>query len=158
MFFKHILFYLISALTLFTVEGIGSLVYGVVPPTPTYLTKRGTEHLGKRGSDAMLEGVRCLENPACRQPMYFWDLFLEDVRSWECIDNGQRKTYYHGQDRFMIVNNSGQRRCFRKRAVMHNVQVLWEATAKDCEGAGVMAHEGGEPRVQFYLYGGATGV
>ena len=115
-------------------------------------------HMSKRGSDAMLEGVKCLENPACSQPMYFWDLFLEDVRSWECIDNGQRKTYYHGQDRFMIVNNSGQRRCFRKRAVMHNVQVLWEATVKDCEGAGVMAHEGGEPRVQFYLYGGATGV
>ena len=155
---KHIVFLLTTTLTLFTAQGIGSPFHGVVPSIPAHLTRRGMEHLGKHGADAMLEGVRCLENPACQEPMYFWDLFLEHVRDWECIDNGQRKTYHYGQDRFMIVNNSGQRRCLRKRVVMHNVQVLWEATVKDCEGSGVMAHEGGEPRMQFYLFGGATGV
>ncbi|KAF8420871.1 hypothetical protein EV426DRAFT_674582 [Tirmania nivea] len=118
--------------------------HGIVPAIPVHLTKRLFE--------AALTDITCLDWPAAHSPMYFWDLFLEDIRSWECIDDGQRKDYFHGPDSFVITNECGRRKCFKKKHIMSSVQALWLASTGECKGEGAMGYEIGERGVHFYLY------
>ncbi|KAI5805444.1 hypothetical protein DFH27DRAFT_609251 [Peziza echinospora] len=134
------------------------------PPPPTPPTGRHvspTPHQKRTttvSNSQPLVDLRCLQSPPPRDPYYFFDLFLEDVRNWVCIDHAQRKTFYHGKDRFVVQNDSGERRCIKKKVLTGYVKILWEMAMKTCERSGAMGKEDGVPDVAVYLFGGAAGL